>query len=209
MKTSKIYLLFLYILLICTANICSVKPDEGKPTYLLSQEFKDYTLFVEGSKWIYQLENTTLFDTLLQTLTIINISKSNKSSYNAEQYLQHQKSSFFKDLIITMGHINPNDFNIDYTKYFHYNALTSVVISFFTSENVGEKLFKILYLDFKPTFELEGKTFENVKVFEVLDTAYEGTNLPRKTYYAKGVGLIRKELWNGQVWNLVEYSVSQ
>ena len=68
------------------------------------------------------------------------------------------------------------------------------------------------YIGMDSTFTLNGKKYNNVVKFNVdFDGIYEKGNvyIPSTTYYwAKDVGLIKKELRNfGYSWNLIDYKI--
>ncbi len=63
------------------------------------------------------------------------------------------------------------------------------------------------YSDSLATYAVEGKSFNSVKVFNMLEAGFP--EAPKKMFFAKNIGIVRKEFWGGQVWNLVNYQVSQ
>ncbi len=67
--------------------------------------------------------------------------------------------------------------------------------------------FHSYYIEKKDSIEFNNQKFFDVKIFE--NKFQEYSYQPRRTYYAKHVGLVRKELFNGEVWNLIRYQVSQ
>jgi hypothetical protein len=197
----------------CISN----KKDKNAPTYLMSQEFKDYTLFEEGSRWIYQLENSVEKDTVIQVYREYKMIDSRDFGYNTDQYLTRSSSSYFKDMVITIGGLDYDNVKISRLRLFYESQLLIESRCFFDNVGikVGERFHNLIYEDFKESYKLGNITFNNVKVFNNVEiprdenTNFSNIKLPKVTYYAKNVGLIRKELWNGQVWNLVDYKVSQ
>jgi hypothetical protein len=190
------------------------KKDKNAPTYYMSQEFKDYVLFKPNSQWIYKLESQDVYDTL--EIIEQNISITNYTDifdYKGESINQTISSTYLKNIILGgggAGTLGSKDI-CGYSQGINAPFLVSQV-NFFTGKTTGEYLSnlessKTKYLLFFNTYIVLDKTFQNVKVFE---KSFElSALLPRKVYYAKNVGLIRKELWNGQVWNLVDYEVKQ
>ncbi len=66
---------------------------------------------------------------------------------------------------------------------------------------------EVKYIGQLPSYYANGVAYTDVKVFENLIAAH--TNLPRKLYFARGVGIIRKELFNGQNWELRRYHINR
>jgi hypothetical protein len=220
MKPKYLYSYISFILLICMADMCvfGKRKKLVEPTYLMSQEFKDYTLFKEKSQWIYQEVNNNWLDTL-------EIIKQEIKTYDIkipdgifESFKQTLKSSFFPDVtddLISSGTTEFLAYPANACAYseVYYSKIHALNTQFFSDKNLGT-VFNLTggqkyttYKEYFETYTLGKLTFQKVKVFEM--NFEEDNRLSRKVYYAKNVGLIRKELWNGQVWNLVDYKVSQ
>jgi hypothetical protein len=199
--------------------MCPSKKKKGiEPMYLMSQEFKDYTLFEEGSKWVYQELNNNWLDT-------IEIMKQEIKTYNVpelqgnfESFGRTLKSSFFPEItddLISGGTAEFLAYPANacaYSETYRSNIFATSN-QFFSDKEIGAT-FTIAggqvfttYKEYLESYTLGKLTFQKVKVFEM--NFEQDSRLPRKVYYAKNVGLIRKELWNGQVWNLVDYEVKQ
>lgn len=74
-----------------------------------------------------------------------------------------------------------------------------------TSFNAGSN--RLTVQNFKNSMSLLGRTFEDVVLMAEDHTVVENSQ-PTKHYYAKGVGLIKKELIDSnQVWNLIDYHI--
>jgi len=100
MKHLKCYLLLLA--LPCLALQCD-PDDEQEPTYYMSEEFKDYVLFPEGSWWVYenqygQIDSINLFS----QDTEIKDGKDNYP-YNFEWVNQNLFTSHYNDTIYAWG----------------------------------------------------------------------------------------------------------
>jgi len=65
----------------------------------------------------------------------------------------------------------------------------------------------IKYVAYHDSLEIQGRYYTEVKIFEHLTKM--GEAYPQKIYWAKHIGRIRYELFNGEVWNLKEYSIKQ
>jgi hypothetical protein len=216
MKT-KIYIAISLLYIVCCANVCNPGKSPEGPTYYITQEFKDYVVFKKNSYWIYSIENSLLKDTIILFKQGVEVVDGGQNfPYSAEIVDQQLRSRFFKDTILGGGGAGrvKYDNTCIYSEVYRSSFFTPNYI-FFSDKEVGyifapygqQAELKWKYTNYYDSYEIEGKTYQAVKVFEGFFS--QDARLPRKTYYAKNIGVIRKELWNGQVWNPVEYSVSQ
>ena len=67
---------------------------------------------------------------------------------------------------------------------------------------------KIIYKQTLDTFNVNGKSYFNVKMFEHL-VAPTNLKLPKMLWYVKNVGVVKNQLYNGQVWSLRRFNVVQ
>jgi hypothetical protein len=99
-------------------------------------------------------------------------------------------------------------------------ARTSTKCVFFSNKSVGDTYNYwfypdnvVTYQESLPTYTLEGKIYNEVMVFESRYTGssvpFDDVRLPVKVYFAKHIGIIRKEMKNGDVWNLISHDVKQ
>ena len=63
------------------------------------------------------------------------------------------------------------------------------------------------YREIKDT-TINGTPYGAVRIFENLAAPSSPTQ-PKELWYAKNIGIIRKELFNGEVWFLDRYFVTQ
>lgn len=182
----------------------------------MSQEFKDYTLFKKDSWWVYSRENSTDMDTVMVIKSETKIVDPNNIDYKWEQYLLHFKSTYYKnDTIISFGDVSPPvEFNTDYSRYLYSTSFSSFFITFFSNKPLKHRLavygnMETEYREFHNSIMLNGINYNSVKVFETMSAVPNDQRLPRIVYYARNIGIVRKELWNGQVWNLVKQNIVQ
>ena len=204
MKKAKSVLIILSAL--CFSVTCAKKEKEY-PTYYLGQEYKDYVVYKTGSYWIYEDSASKIIDSVCLYKQNIIINEGNqKVNYNSEGLTENKYSSLYDTLIFGGGiptegkgpvynEIRLNDFIHINTNYFDgkIGEYASNNISSIYDSQKDSILYKIKFLD--------------VKVFKNIQQQF--SYQPQKTYYARHVGLVRKELFNGQVWNLIRYKVSQ
>lgn len=201
MKKAKSVIIILSAL--CLFVTC-VKKEKEYPTYYLGQEYRDYVVYKVGSYWIYEDSASKIIDSVyLFKQDIIMNDGNRKVNYNSEGLSENKYSSLYDTLIFGGGipterkgpvynEIRLNDFIHINTNYFDGKIGEYNISTFYDSKRDS-----IIYIN----------KFYNVKVFENKQQEY--SYQPYKTYYAKHVGLVRKELFNGQVWNLIRYKVSQ
>ena len=99
-----------------------------------------------------------------------------------------------------------------YSKQKRSGNPSSEVLDFFSLKPVGYILdlsgsLKMKYDTVRDVL-VDSLPYTNVKIFQNLVTP-SNHKLPRELWYAKNVGLVRKELFNGEVWNLTKYNVVQ
>ena len=208
MKHLKCYLLLL--ILPCLALQCDpdTKDDEQKPTYYMSEEFKDYVLFPEGSWWVYENQYGQL-DTVKIIWQEISIKKGKDDyPYNYEWLTHHFKTTYYNDTIIGWG--GQRDKGNGFPGlYFRGVKYLNIFPLFFSSKDTGYVLkynTRLKYLMEKDSLTLNNKTFEQVKIFKNLTQHYKLE--PEKIYYAKNFGIIKSELFNGTNWELKSYHIN-
>jgi hypothetical protein len=188
--------------------------NENAPTYLLDNDFKGHIVFPIGSYWIYTDEVGRKDSVLLYQLSIELIDSRKIHNYNYQLLKQNLSSSFHKDTLF-WGSGTEKDRNSDtviheYSERFLSNVIVTNV-QFFNNVKPGTQFTfsannEVKYLEELESFTIDGVNYHNVRVFENLKM--EDDRLPQKVYYAKNVGIIRKELFNGQVWNLKRYFIN-
>jgi hypothetical protein len=174
----------------------------------MDQDFKDYTLFKAGSYWIYKDSATGAIDSINLYKSNIYISPgSDKIRYNSEVYEISLTSSIDDTLISGSGKTSPTDpyaYNLG-----RLHDYQNIIAYFFSTTGLskGHQYHYLIYTDLYDSLKVFNQFYKDVIIFE--NTYNPATYLPRKIFYSKNVGIIRKELYNGQVWNLVRYHVSQ
>ncbi|HEY1045591.1 MAG TPA: hypothetical protein VGF79_04075 [Bacteroidia bacterium] len=188
----------------------------------------DYFIFKKNSYWIYKDTKTGAIDT--QTCLGYRIDTvfhkgeyepRNNISIEYPRYYSQLYSSYYKWYIYqeTGPHYADDpgitDPKVILTRY----VQSGLVVCFFNPFNkdfiTGTGSHSCKLIGFDSTFVLQGKTYENVAKF-FIDRDNTWGNDPSNTdasvnyYWAKGVGLIKKESTNNSGnWELIEYNIIQ
>ncbi len=127
--------------------------------------------------------------------------------FNSEGLDENKYSSLYNDTLISGGGITDSGRGALYRSARLNDYFNSSIDYFegFVGEHAPSDYSP--YLIEKKDSVVFNQKFFDVDIFE--NTLQEYSYQPQKTYYAKHVGLIRKELFNGEVWNLIRYQVSQ
>jgi hypothetical protein len=215
MKPAYNCLLLLALLLsACCMDDCNFFGREAAPTYLMDQDFKDYTLFPVGSYWIYASGSGEI-DSVYLYRQDIGIDESRKIfPFNCEGFNQNLGSSYFADTLFGGGGVslrsNDTTFYIYAERYLSNFLITNV--QFFNQAKPGESLVftsasELRYLSELDSYFIGKIEYTHVRAFENLIPTE--ARLPKKIFYARGIGIIRKELYNGQIWNLKRYFINK
>jgi hypothetical protein len=203
---NKISLLFLLAPLFLSHSSCTCDGGccDNCPSYHMDQEFKDYLVFSQGSYWVYQDSATLNIDSInLYSQNLEMADYRRHYGYYAEHLEQKFSSSFNNNTIIKSGGAD------EYSLYHSCLLFEEEGISFFTNKDIGDSIGRnntLKYVSFDVTKNIEGVDYSSVKAFENL--LQKNISQPRKIYYAKQKGIVRKELFNGEVWNLIRYHIN-
>jgi hypothetical protein len=199
------------LFLLTISGCCFECKDKNTPTYLMDGDFKDYLYFPVGSYWVYT-DNAGNNDSIYLYLQNHEInSRQTAYRFNFEQFSQNFSSSYFKDTLLggAMAMKSYDTVLFTYTEGFISNSPS---LQFFDKKNPGYVMdfadnSAVKYVGLFPSYYANGIKYEDVKAFENLIAT--DPNLPRKIYYARNIGAIRKELFNGQVWEIKRYHINR
>jgi hypothetical protein len=201
------------VFVVTISGCCFDCRNDNGPTYLMDQDFKDFVLFPSGSYWVYT-NNAGSMDSLYLYFQETRIDKSHKIyPFNHEGFTQNLSSSFYKDTLFGGGGAMKNYDTILFTYNERYISNSSVTgLQFYNKKKPGSVLdyaedSKVKYIGVLSGYYVNGVQYSDVKVFENFIAA--DVNLSRKIYYVKGIGVIRKELFNGQEWDLKRYHINK
>lgn len=188
------------------------------------KEIKHYFLFDLGSWWVYEEETSHARDSIYVTESL---NDTNSSDFECRLFSPYQNYYYHYFPLMTVS--NPTTGCTDdaittkkciYIKNSKYRPGVFVAeeICFFSQYYLGANTsaINVQYPNSLVTFtglfdnySLSNLTFgKTLKVHT--DQSQLENNSPINEYYVKGVGLIRKEIIDSnQVWNLVDYHVTQ
>ena len=200
----------------------------GKPEYIhLSDEFKSFTIFQEGSYWVYEEINSGFIDTMIvERVSIEFQSEHAESNVKVESGNIQYKTKLSGKII---GHIST-------TKSYSNSCESMSSINIFNSTNdtvnsgggqfldVGNQFFCCCdqgstswfapiheYSGIVDSISAGGANFDNVRLFTTIidDSLFieQNPDLVKKSYFAKNVGLIKWEQFNGNEWEVREYHI--
>jgi hypothetical protein len=193
---------------------CDFNQPQTGPRYPIPEEPKPYILFPKGSYWIYEERNSSSIDSVyLYRSETEEVDAVAKLGYNFENYIAGYKSSFTGDS--TRGFGAP--FLSDETKWSYKESvmntpLFELTLTFLHPVTVGESRryaedFALIYESFAEAQDINGVTYYSVMVFK--HNIMIQPNQAERIFYAKNVGVIRRELFNGEVWQLKKYFINK
>ncbi len=220
----KLQHLFLFLVVVFSLSSCLFDGEErkkkdpwdnGKPTYYLDDTIKKFTVFPVGSWWVYQDSASGGYDTISVQSSNIEIRVSNKTDFNFESCRMILESSSFT-YPISIGCANTGDTSELGTELNIYRE--TVVDS--PSPIGGGIIFFSWDVDSLHVYGNSINTYGIMKrkwinqingfksVYVVTYPFEKSAYIPKINYFASGVGQIRKEMFNGEVWNLVNYHIA-
>ncbi len=198
---------------VCSGSKCK---DKTRFNYMLTQQMKDYTLFKTNSYWVYQLEGSGTTDSVNVFKVDIGLAMPSQLDHNYENFAIQCRSSHLNENVIISGFAaSPSFYDSDFLKFGYSGSLGTDIVAYFTKKSKGYKfvLFPAHETEYKDSLAsttIGSKTYNKVMVFEVTATnPPSDQRLPKKIYHAANIGIVRKELYNGQIWNLIRHQVSQ
>jgi hypothetical protein len=203
--------ILLFCMVVMVSVSCKKDPPPEKTSYFMDQEFLDCTIFKPGSWWVYQKDTMTPTDSVYVLKSELNTVSHDSVDYNWQRSVVQYKSSLNNDTITSLGDLVESSFTF-YSKESRSSSPSSEILEFFSLKPVG------YVLDLSPSLKMRYDTvrdalvdsipFTNIKIFQNLVTP-SNPKMPRELWYVKNVGLVRKELFNGQIWSLAKYSIVQ
>ena len=216
----------LYVIaLVVLLNACEGCDYGGyKP---MPAEFKSYTVFSKGSYWIYKDSASALLDSINEYDA--NYEKSSHGGPDFEYghdawtfyYNSSQQSikSFQRQITMRENvrvfesfylYVYTEDTQTgDHQFYPVYFAADTLKSTWEYGYNDGVGIVEITYKELIPSMTIGSNVFTDVKMFEHNRLLNGSPNtLTRRIYVAKNVGIIRRELFNGEVWELQKYFIN-
>jgi hypothetical protein len=202
---------FLSILVICLTMGC--KEREPKPTYYVSKEMLRYCWFPDGSYWIYEEgDSTGDFDSVYSSEAATRITKDPEEAYNWEGY----------GMALTIRGKYRYQSTIAWPSGVDGTHTLSEMFEFYSNSMV-EEVDYVLYWDTQgpntpfvyPTTQIVGRydsmEIRGVVYHDVIEVATHpsAAEYTHNVVWAKDVGVIRRSIVDGTVWNLVRYHINR
>lgn len=191
---------------------CVNKPGPV-PFYPVPPEVEPYFLFRKGSYWIYEEINSFKIDSVyLYQSQIIRQEGERDFGYDFELYLAGFYRSNSGDSVRGYGHPSFDDEEVwMYEEDYFSTASPGSAITFLYRLDVGQRQrlggdFTVSYASYSDSTVVNGQKY--FKVMEFRHAATISPNHTERIYYAKNVGVIKRELFNGEVWELKEYFIN-
>ena len=184
---------------------CPSKKDksEEKPIYYLNQMMKDYVIFPEGSWWVYEDSASGVVDTITVTYSKNEIvDRRNLDIVYEYQLIKYKSSHYNTEILAGAGGQGASRYSENHPPTF------IPTVMFFSSDEADSAS---LYTGYLVRHQLDSLQLEETVYKEVLQfttTKFQHNLVPEFTFYAPHVGLIRKQLFNGTIWNLKAYYIN-
>ncbi len=200
----------------------------GKPEYVhLSDEFKSFTIFPEGSYWVYEKLNDGFIDTMIvEKVSLEFQSEHAESNVKVESgSIQYQtrlsgkivgwiRNSSYSESCNTMSSILIYNSTHD-TLNTAGGQFLDIGNEFFCCCNPGSKsLFDPIheYSGIIDSISVSGINYFNVRLFTTIidDSLFiqQNPGLVKKSYFAKNIGLIKWEQFNGNEWEVRDFRIN-
>ncbi len=202
--------LIIFIITSLFTNSCSLF-EKNIPTYHFDPIFREYVIFPIGSYWVYKEINLVKTDSLyLDNQTIYVTDKLYK--YKSEFARQALNSSY--DQIGFVGWCYATDTTSSSISYYKEQSRISQtgIDKVFFKGKIGE-VFELggptitKYEALYDTLSVNKVVYNQVRVYTILKQSFDKQT--KRVYYAKNVGVIKKELFNGEVWELKKYFINK
>jgi hypothetical protein len=181
----------------------------------MDQEFKDYCVFPVGSYWVYEDSASHAIDSISVFYSEITImKKNNKQGYNSENLTLKTARTYTKDTTLA--------FSYPYSSLEGFYVLSEGVVfnytrtdfaKFFSIKDTGYVLNSSECSILKHESNLDSmvintQKYYNIKVFTNIFFPNPPYAEEKRIFHSRKVGVIRRELNNGQVWNLIRYHIN-
>ncbi len=204
--------IFFYILF----GPCSCKCKKNETVILIDEETKAYTVFQPNSFWIYDHYPNTNKDT--QKLNRIVKWKGQHmfclptiELFQTAGYSTLTKDSIYYELT------SENDYGNFYSVYaaFLDTAVRNTIPLYF-SGSVNDSIIEIRgnmatlrLINILNSYQIGSTNFSSVKIFERIPSRFYPADTLTKIYWAKNIGIIKKEYASGSFEELIKYDVKQ
>ncbi len=174
--------------------------------YYIDNSLRDY-LFDTGSFWVYEkADSTNVIDSLVQTDLVHGFFIPPPGDMNIEYYHALYDSK-------TLNYQTWDEYLFDFIFKEGVAWNLSGQCIFFSRYEIGDNAHGAEIIDTLNTFVLNNFEFNHVTKMLIMNNEFENDN-PTIYYYAKGVGMIRKEIFSDdtthlqEVWNIKNWQVN-
>lgn len=182
------------------------------PTYLIDQTTIDFCIYDKGSWWVYQEESSGKMDTVVTIALHRELSKNDKLGSIRELLTMKNNSKRLGDFSLVGGparnrpdlDIADESFNIPPHAFGDLLFVSTLDTSFIY---VWTSIDQIKLKDTLTRIMIKDKSYTDIRIFENLSGSYPSHQ--KVIYWARHIGKIRIERADGEVWNLIDYHVSQ
>ncbi len=207
-------LLFIFIFFILSFSFSCI---EKKETAYLPEEFKAYTIFSEGTWWLYREVHTNNIDSIFVFFSNTDVVIDERGSFNQE--------TNFQKIVRRQDTISIRTFPLfksdNQYKYLFINREEN--ISKFSNEShllgypidsIGQQAFfqtGSFVTEMKQEKAIQNQTYRNTISVSFDGSIAENENPPwkiRSCTFAQNVGMIRIQYYDGTIWELVDYYIN-
>lgn len=183
------------------------------PFYPIPEDAKHYVVFPEGSYWVYEEGNTLAVDTVrLYRSEVTKEDASSNLGYNYERLSVGFRSSLSGDSTRGSGKPFWSDPSLwSYEEFISPNLSNNFALVFLDPTVVGEvhryaEDWAITLESESQSMKVAGVTYASVKVFKHNVMVFP--NQSERVYFSKDVGIVKRELFNGEVWQLKTHFIN-
>jgi hypothetical protein len=205
MNTRQILLLIFICFSLMGSSCCN--KDEAPIVYIpLDTTFLSYCAFPVGSWWVYEEQNTGQRDSFYVAYYYTETMK------NSDENLNYYELGYRITTLIDTFNFgarpwgDESGYRHKFTEYYNVNNGTLSADRFFypisITDTVNYNLFLKNVLD---TITINSILYTNIYVMANKSSVYN--NKIKTEYYCKNVGVIKRELFNGEIWEIENYYI--
>lgn len=179
-------------------------------TYKVPEDFKQYFYFPEGSWWVYE-NQSGLIDTLTIQSVSSEIEKMQAEDCNKFERLSvkfHSTQSYDMEANIVCHAENIFYFCFSNPDKSFYNNITNMPILAGNEHRIFACTSEVDW-SIVDSLLVGGIKYSNVYFNQSINVSQSYDTYPVNCYFAKNIGLIKRELQNGEIWELVDYKINR
>ena len=186
--------------------------DKEQFVYNISQETKDYCVFQTSTWWEYENINTHEVDTYFITKVENKINpKEDDERSSQEININYKRTLNNNEFVLTINNIQWGTDLLFLLGENHKNQPQQIVIQYFEMKDTvfaySSDSITLIKHQIEYKLSLTRKSYPTVKEFVRKNNI--NNLLAKKTYWAKHIGVIRREMFDGSIWELKSYNIIQ